>query len=90
VAELELEKRDVLNGGTDISQERILKVNMTTTLNPKSVSPATLAAVGTTFAFVLYVGRQRMKHPHIPGPFLASITNIPRMLWGYSGRAHEI
>ncbi|KAH8755726.1 cytochrome P450 [Diaporthe sp. PMI_573] len=54
------------------------------------LSQATLAAVGAAFAFILYLVSQRMKQSHIPGPFLASITNIPRARWGYSGRAHEI
>jgi hypothetical protein len=25
---------------------------------------------------------------HVPGPFLASISNIPRLLWARSGAAH--
>jgi hypothetical protein len=63
---------------------------MMATLSPMALSPNSLLAMGATFAFILYLAHQRMKQSHIPGPFLASITNIPRMQWGYSGRAHDI
>ncbi|KKY30492.1 putative pisatin demethylase [Diaporthe ampelina] len=66
------------------------KFGMMAIFNATELSPAALTAVGAAFVFILYVVRQRMKQSHIPGPFLASITNIPRMRWGYSGRAHEI
>lgn len=26
---------------------------------------------------------------HVPGPFLASVSNIPRLLWARSGTAHN-
>lgn len=63
---------------------------MMDTLNAMEFSQFILAAAGAALAFILYVVSQRMKQSHIPGPFLASITNIPRVRWGYSGRAHEI
>jgi hypothetical protein len=63
---------------------------MMETSNAMELSQATLAAVGAAFAFILYLVSQRMKQSHIPGPFLASLTNIPRTRWAYSGRAHEI
>lgn len=66
------------------------KFDMMAISNATVLSPTALAAVGAAFVFVLYVVRQRMKQSHVRGPFLASITNIPRMRWGYSGRAHEI
>lgn len=63
---------------------------MMATFGATKLTPATLAAVGAAFAFILYIFRQRMKQSRIPGPFLASLTNFPRMRWSYSGRAHEI
>ena len=66
------------------------KFGMMAIFNATELSLTALTAVGAAFVFILYVVRQRMKQSHIPGPFLASITNIPRMRWGYSGRAHEI
>lgn len=38
----------------------------------------------------LWFYRTWRKQAHIPGPFLASISNIPRLFWARSGRAHEI
>ncbi|KAK4464769.1 cytochrome P450 [Cladorrhinum samala] len=29
------------------------------------------------------------KHRHIPGPVFASVSNIPRLLWAWSGQAHR-
>lgn len=54
------------------------------------LSQAALAVVGAAVALIFYLVSQRMKQSHIPGPFWASMTNIPRMRWAYSGRAHEI
>jgi hypothetical protein len=34
--------------------------------------------------------RSYLQLSHIPGPFLAGWTNIPRMRWVQSNRAHEI
>jgi hypothetical protein len=38
---------------------------------------------------VLWLYRTWKKQSHVPGPFLASISNIPRLLWARSGSAHE-
>jgi hypothetical protein len=42
-----------------------------------------------TVAFVLLFCRWR-KLSNVPGPFLASISNIPRLCWVWGRRAHEI
>lgn len=39
--------------------------------------------------FALWLYRTWKKQSRIPGPFLASISNIPRLLWARSGSAHE-
>jgi len=33
--------------------------------------------------------RSWARHRHIRGPLLASISNIPRLRWAWSGKAHE-
>jgi hypothetical protein len=38
----------------------------------------------------LWCVRSYLQLSHIPGPFLAGWTNIPRMRWVQSNRAHEI
>lgn len=38
---------------------------------------------------VVWLYRTWTEQSHIPGPFLSSISNIPRLLWARSGRAHE-
>jgi hypothetical protein len=40
-------------------------------------------------AFVLLFSRWK-KLSHVPGPFLAALSNIPRMSWVWGRRAHEI
>lgn len=44
-------------------------------------------AVGSCLG-ALIVGKRDLRH--VPGPLLASITNIPRVLWVLSNRAHDI
>lgn len=53
--------------------------------------------ISWTFAFLLLiatylghalVGYLRLRH--IPGPFIPSISNIPRLYWVLTGRAHDI
>src|SRR4030088_528640 len=34
--------------------------------------------------------RSYLRLRHVPGPFLASLTNIPRLSWVLSNRAHDI
>lgn len=63
---------------------------MARTFDTMELSQATVAVVGAAFALVFYLVSQRMKQSHIPGPLWASISNISRMRWAYSGRAHEI
>ncbi|KAK0727800.1 cytochrome P450, partial [Lasiosphaeria miniovina] len=37
----------------------------------------------------VWLFRSWEKQRHVPGPFLASITNLPRLGWAWSGKAHE-
>ena len=54
--------------------------------------PLTVALLPfTTFLLVfLYLFYVHAKLRHIPGPFLASLTNIPRLRWVLTGKAHEV
>lgn len=50
---------------------------------------AALLGIGTIlFAVYLFTSWNRLKH--IPGPALAKVSDLPRLLWVYSRRAHEI
>lgn len=44
----------------------------------------------TTTTFLVYVLFSYLRLRHIPGPHIASISNIPRLYWVLTGRAHEI
>ena len=54
----------------------------------------TIAIALLPFACLLYafyqVCRTYWRLRHVPGPFWARITNIPRVLWVRSKKAHEI
>ncbi|KAK5652181.1 hypothetical protein OQA88_10824 [Cercophora sp. LCS_1] len=39
---------------------------------------------------LIFLYRSWARLAHVPGPFLASISNIPRLLWVWSGSAHDI
>lgn len=39
---------------------------------------------------VAWVFREWVRNNHVSGPFLASISNIPRLMWARSGHAHQI
>ncbi|KAK7724327.1 hypothetical protein SLS63_008715 [Diaporthe eres] len=39
---------------------------------------------------MVYYGRQYYRLSHIPGPFLARFSNIPRFLWVYQRDAHNV
>ena len=41
-------------------------------------------------ALLLSTGLAYFRLAHVPGPFLAGFSNVPRLLWVRSNRAHEI
>lgn len=43
-----------------------------------------------TGIFFLYIALAWATLSHVPGPFLAAFTNLPRLLWVRARRAHEI
>lgn len=49
-----------------------------------------LLAVVPLLLLVFSTVRSYYRLSHIPGPFLARFTNIPRFLWVLSNRAHDI
>ena len=50
-----------------------------------------VAVVGILFAYILYsIVGSYWKLRKIPGPFWSRFTNIQRVLWVRTGRAHEI
>lgn len=57
----------------------------------KDISPRVLIGsclvLAALFAWFL---RSYLRLRHVPGQFLASLTNIPRLLWVLSNRAHDI
>lgn len=42
------------------------------------------------FLVVIYVVGTWLQQCHVPGPFLSSISNLPRLFWVRSGNAHQI
>lgn len=42
------------------------------------------------FWLLLSTARSYYRLSHIPGPFLARLTNIPRFLWVWSNNAHNV
>lgn len=55
-----------------------------------SESPYIIAFEVSITWFLLYAFYSYFCLSHIPGPFLASISNIPRLYWVLTGRAHDI
>src|SRR2546429_8194413 len=49
-----------------------------------------LVVISLLAALLLWSLRSYARLRHVPGPFLASLTNIPRMSWVLSGRAHDV
>ncbi|KAJ5174237.1 Cytochrome P450 [Penicillium canariense] len=54
--------------------------------NERSFCNAILFLFGV---LTLWLYRTWKKQSHVPGPFMASISNISRLIWARSGRAHE-
>ena len=66
---------------------------VTTSINAtRSISEFPWAfALGLFIAtFLIYALFGHLRLRHIPGPFIASISDIPRLYWVLTGRAHEI
>ncbi|KAK4225578.1 cytochrome P450 [Podospora fimiseda] len=53
------------------------------------LSPTLCFCIGGLFLLLLFYCSWR-RHRHVPGPFLASISNIPRLRWAWSGQAHRM
>ncbi|KAG6359545.1 hypothetical protein INS49_013066 [Diaporthe citri] len=51
---------------------------------------ASLAFLALFLSLVVYYARQYYRLSHIPGPFLARFSNIPRFLWVYHRDAHNV
>lgn len=51
---------------------------------------ASLAALALFLSLVVYYARQYFRLSHIPGPFFARFSNIPRFLWVYRRDAHNV
>ncbi|KAK3332588.1 cytochrome P450 [Cercophora scortea] len=45
---------------------------------------------GAVILAAIWLYRTWGKQSHVPGPFLASISNLPRLVWGGSGQAHVV
>ena len=52
------------------------------------VSPKMALFLG--LLLVLWLYRTWAKHCQIPGPTMASFSNIPRLAWAWSGKPHEV
>lgn len=59
-------------------------------LSSISQHPLLLLLLLPPLALLLSLLRSRSRLSHIPGPLLASVTNIPRLLWVRGNRAHEV
>lgn len=57
---------------------------------PFRANAVTAVGVFIAFCVVAQLFRTYWRLKHIPGPFLAKITNLQRLSWVKSGRAHEI
>ncbi|KAL8864028.1 MAG: hypothetical protein Q9198_010145, partial [Flavoplaca austrocitrina] len=49
-----------------------------------------LLLYSTLISFFFWNLKSYLRLRHVPGPFLASFTNLPRLSWVYSNRAGEI
>lgn len=59
-------------------------------LNSAANLSASLAFLALFVSLIVYYGRQYYRLSHIPGPFLARFSNIPRFLWVYHRDAHNV
>lgn len=49
-----------------------------------------LISLAALSLFLVTLWRSYTRLVHVPGPPLAGVSNIPRFLWVWTGRAHEI
>lgn len=49
-----------------------------------------LLALGPIALVILFTAHSYYRLSHVPGPFLASFTNLSRLSWVLSNRAHDI
>ncbi len=49
-----------------------------------------LLALGPVALVIVFTAHSYYRLSHVPGPFLASLTNISRLSWVVSNRAHDI
>lgn len=49
----------------------------------------TVLPIFVASSIVWWFLRDYLRLRHIPGPFLTSFTNLPRLYWVWSNRAHE-
>ncbi len=48
------------------------------------------APLFAAFSFLLWSFHSYFRLRHVPGPFIAAWTNLPRLSWVLSNRAHDI
>ncbi|KAI0149828.1 cytochrome P450 [Hypoxylon sp. NC0597] len=59
--------------------------------SPDSPFSLPLLALAISLAFIIFhYTRQYLRLSHIPGPFLARFSNIPRFYWVYNRDAHNV
>jgi hypothetical protein len=64
---------------------------MTIPLISVALAQPFLSLLSLAFVYVLLTtARSYYRLSHIPGPFLARFTNIPRFLWVWSNNAHNV
>ncbi|KAH8785751.1 cytochrome P450 [Diaporthe sp. PMI_573] len=59
-------------------------------LDSSAKLPAFLAFLALLLSAVFHYARQYYRLSHIPGPFLARFSNIPRIWWVYNRDAHNV
>jgi hypothetical protein len=57
--------------------------------NDPAYSPAIGGLVALSAVFVWLLMRW-LRQSHVPGPLLSAISNVPRLSWAWSGRAHNV
>src|SRR5271154_4420454 len=60
------------------------------TLAPTLSSPTILVFLVLASALIYSNVRSYLRLRHIPGPWLAGWTNLPRLLWVMGGKAHDV
>lgn len=71
-------------------EEDLLAHQMTMSLDSSAKTPAVLAFLILLLSIVFRYVKQYFRLSHIPGPFLARLSNIPRFWWVYNRDAHNV